>query len=159
MSLSVGRPSSFGQRLAAPVASPLTWRDRRGATNVRRCDDDILDTLRAEFGGYCEALFERLARFHPTRLARLVSEAHLSPGKLTYAAEALGSIVDEHLAVRTLLPLLRTHPSPMVREGAVYGLVVFAHRTDVRQALEHAAQHDPSPGVREAASGPPSSDV
>lgn len=97
----------------------------------------------------CEAMFELLAERYPRELAKLISSEKLRPADLTFAAEALGRSPDAQLVQRTLLPLLR-HPSPLVREGAIYGL---AHCLDdaVRHAILQMAQSDPSPGVRASA--------
>lgn len=147
-----GSSSPQGYPLEPRPYLPRPGSPFRGAPNAHGWPDqaDVLEALLAEYGGYCEALFERLARSHPARLAGLVADGSLPPGKLTYAAEALGLISDADLAARTLLPLLK-HPTPVVREGAVYGLTRLPDRSDVKMALDETAAHDPSPGVREAA--------
>jgi HEAT repeat protein len=73
----------------------------------------------------------------------------LEPALLTHAAEIAGQHLPSATVVPVLLDLLN-HPSPLVREGAVYGLV--AHEEgDVSAALRALAEQDPSPGVRTAA--------
>ena len=97
----------------------------------------------------CEALFENLARTDPAELVRMIREDRLAPADLTFAAEALGSVVGDDRTVPTLLSLLE-HSSPLVREGAVYGLTDHMDG-NVRHALSKLARSDPSPGVRDAA--------
>jgi len=75
--------------------------------------------------------------------------AKLQPHNLTCIAEALGK--REPPPLRWLASLAR-HPSAAVREGAVYGLAPHVAMPFVRVYLEVIASHDPSPGVREAAS-------
>lgn len=94
---------------------------------------------------YCEALFERLAHHDPPSLMVLLTGDRLPPHLLTYAAEVAGRI-EAHAATEHLLGLL-DHPSPMVREGAIYGLGDDAPW----EWLRAIAETDPSPGVRSAA--------
>ncbi len=95
-----------------------------------------------------EALFERLAKEDPARLVRIL-KSNLSPGHLTHAAEIAGRELPSDVVVPTLLELL-LHASPLVREGAIYGLAV--HRsTAVDAALKSLIERDASPGVRAAA--------
>jgi len=102
-----------------------------------------------KWGGYCEGLFEDLAKLAPRELADLVSGDVLKPTDLTFAAEILGSVNDRALVVRTLLPLL-DHASALVREGAVYGL--SGHMTpEVTTRLRQVVALDPSHGVSTAA--------
>ena len=96
----------------------------------------------------CVAMFEYLAETDPARLIRLIDGGALSPADLTFAAEVAGKLPAE-LAVASLLRLL-THVSPVVREGAVYGLA--QHRSDlVDTRLRQIATNDDSLGVRETA--------
>lgn len=97
----------------------------------------------------CEAMFELLAQRYPRELAKLISSEKLRPADLTFAAEALGRTPDAQLVQRTLLPLLR-HTSPLVREGAIYGLAHCLNEA-VRREILQIAQSDPSPGVRASA--------
>lgn len=95
--------------------------------------------------------FSSLAKDDPARLVALVVEHRLADHDLTFAAEAVGSIADRAKAVEVLLPLLQ-HASPLVREGAVYGLSRHLGWHEwARARLEFVAQEDPSPGVRDAA--------
>jgi len=109
----------------------------------------VLVSLLQTFGDYCQALFRQLALDAPGELSHLVRVARLPVHHLTFAAEALGS-VDADLAVTPLL-LLLGHPSPIVREGAVYGLQRHLASPGVGQRLTELAREDPSPAVRTAA--------
>ena len=93
--------------------------------------------------------FEELAQSDPDRLLRLISGNTLAFHDLTFAAEAAGRIATPD-AVRALLELLKHH-SPLVREGAVYGLAHHVDQGWVRMRLEFFAEKDPVAGVREAA--------
>jgi HEAT repeats len=64
------------------------------------------------------------------------------PTELTFAAEKLR---DERA-----LNVVAKHESPLVREGAVYGLAKLRTAT-ARSTLALIAANDPSPGVRAAA--------
>jgi hypothetical protein len=70
---------------------------------------------------YIESQFHRLAAENLTQLICLINEGTLPPVQLTFAAEALALATDSTLTVPCLLELL-SHPSSIVREGAVYGL-------------------------------------
>jgi hypothetical protein len=100
--------------------------------------------------GYCEAMFDALAARSPDELVDLVRECRAPNTRLTYAAEILGRHVATRRAVDTLLHLLRDHPSPLVREGAVAGLGYHLEEQGVQEALRFAASKDPSPGLRSA---------
>lgn len=67
------------------------------------------------------------------------------PAELTFQLERAGE--DPALCAELFRQL--GHDSPLVREGAVYGLATLAEM--IRDALARTAEHDPSPGVREAA--------
>ncbi len=96
----------------------------------------------------CEALFEDLASRDPERLLAMFSE--LEPAFLTHAAEIAGRHIEASRVVPVLLGLLK-HESPLVREGAIWGLCY--HQSDeVVAILREVAMNDPSPGVRKAAS-------
>lgn len=95
-----------------------------------------------------EALFERLAEHDPARLLALLDD-ELDPALLTFAADVAGRLLPSDDVVPVLLRLLG-HPSPLVREGGVYGLA--SHITaGVDSALADLVHKDPSPGVRIAA--------
>ena len=102
--------------------------------------------------GYCQALFEELASRSPDELVDIVRESRAPSSRLTYAAEILGRDVPTEQSVATLAKILRDHPSPLVREGAILGLSHHLDREAVRDALRRAASQDPSPGVKRAAS-------
>lgn len=68
---------------------------------------------------------------------------------LTFIAEDLGKRNPPPL--RYLAALAR-HSSPIVREGAVYGMAPHVGVSSVRGMLKDMSARDPSPGVREAAS-------
>ena len=97
----------------------------------------------------CEATFGYLAEHHPEWLVVLVQRSALKVADLTFAAEAVGRCKDSTLVRVALQPLLR-HASPVVREGAIYGI---ANHLDLssRRELERLAGEDASPGVRAAA--------
>lgn len=95
------------------------------------------------------ALFERLAAREPAKLVALIEAGTLRPSDLTFAAEIVGRIPQPELIVPVLTRLL-DHSSPLIREGAVYGL--SNHMSDtVRATLRRVVEGDASPGVREAA--------
>lgn len=98
-----------------------------------------------------QAWFEELAHRAPERLLALIDGRDLLPHHLTYAAEWAGkTAANPRLAIRCLLRLLR-HSSPIVREGAIYGLANFAAQSEVREALTQHAFREPSRAVREVA--------
>ena len=72
----------------------------------------------------------------------------LQPHDLTFIAERLGR--RDPVPLRWIELLVR-HASPVVREGAVYGLAPHAAVPSVRLTLQEIAGTDPSPGVRSAA--------
>jgi HEAT repeat protein len=93
-----------------------------------------------------DAEIDRLAREEPERLIALLSDPKTDCVTLTFAAERAGTVPGSR---RPLIRLLM-HDEPVVREGAVYGLV---HHLDdeVRSCLYFVRRDDPSPGVRAAA--------
>lgn len=72
------------------------------------------------------------------------------PETLTYVAEALGR-VDDPRSLAKLVRLVR-HSSPVVREGAAYGLERHRHRQGVTDLLYALVWLDESQGVQRAAS-------
>lgn len=97
----------------------------------------------------CEEMFEYLAHTHPQRLLDLIRAGGLEYYDLTFAVEIAGRITDSDAVRKALLPLL-SHPQPVVREGALYGLA--PHRDEsVNARIRYIADHDPSHGVRRAA--------
>jgi hypothetical protein len=125
------------------VGRPTRAQEQPGTT------PPVLAGLLRKWGGYCRGVFEDLAALAPKELADLIATSTLEPKDLTYAAEILGSVRNPMLVVPTLLPLLGS-PSPVVREGAVYGLAL--HLTnEVTARLRNVSEQDASPGVRTAA--------
>lgn len=99
------------------------------------------------FKEHCEDEFVFLAEQNPGKLAELIRTLQGRPSLLTFAAEAAGRIANTSLAVAILLPLLG-QPDPVVREGAIYGLMPHLGLSlEARDALRGMAQADPSPGV------------
>ena len=102
-----------------------------------------------QWQGPCEDMFEYLSTHDPQALLQMIDDGTLRPGHLTYAAEWAGKLVDSTSVRRTLLPLLQ-HKSPLVREGAIYGLA--RHMNDeIRQLIVNLAKDDSSEGVRDVA--------
>lgn len=98
-----------------------------------------------------ESLYHFLAYNYPDALAAAISNCEWRVADLTFAAEALGKStrLRPETIRRTLLPLLE-HPSPVVREGAIYGIGEHVN-ADARKCLQALWQSDDSPGVRQAA--------
>jgi hypothetical protein len=96
-----------------------------------------------------EEEFLWMASQNPAQLIELVQAANMRPPRLTFAAEAMGFLEDSTIVKRILLPLL-SHPSALVREGAVYGISRHID-ANVSEVLRNLSKSDPSPGVREAA--------
>lgn len=96
-----------------------------------------------------EALFERLAVEDSERLLHYLAPDAVKPSLQTFAAEIAGRTLPAERVIPALLALLASE-SPLVREGAVYGL---AHhdQPEVVERLEKIAAEDQSPGVRAAA--------
>lgn len=69
----------------------------------------------------CDDDLERMASEDPVVLLTLIEGGTLQPASLTFAAEYAGRTPDVPAIRRTLVPLL-SHPSPLVREGALYGV-------------------------------------
>lgn len=112
--------------------------------------DQPRDAPAAPAGMPCEEMFERLVEEDPRELVRMIESGDLRPSDLTHAAEIAGRIPDSDL-VRPALVRLLNHASPLVREGAIYGLVPH-WSAEVATQLQLMSGDDPSPGVREAAS-------
>ena len=98
---------------------------------------------------WCRNEFERVLLSEPRVLEDAIDAGEISPGHLTHALEAVG----KHRAPQALR-LLRDglkHPSPVVREGAIYGLAYLRPDETIDAELRAMAAADASPGVREAA--------
>jgi HEAT repeat protein len=89
-----------------------------------------------------------MSESEPERLVRWICSGALRPGYLTLAAEALGESIHEAV-VPGLLKLLE-HETPMVREGAIFGLQKHPRKEAIGR-LRELSQSDPSKGVRVAA--------
>jgi hypothetical protein len=96
-------------------------------------------------------MFEYLATNEPELLLEQLTSGELPPSALTFAAEWAGRTRNKQ-APAILLAMLE-HPSPLVREGAVYGLEHLLESPGVVSALRaHASDAiERSPGVRAAA--------
>ena len=96
-----------------------------------------------------EQAFDEIGEQDPERLKAWVLSGELGQADLSFAAEVLGKHGGRG-SVPTLLSLL-DDPSPLVREGAVYGLGFHLGQPGVSERLRTLVEHDESPGVREAA--------
>lgn len=105
--------------------------------------------VRIEFGDWKGEPFEEMAIREPQRLINLLTSNTLAFHDLTFAAEAAGRIRSD-ASLYALCELLNHH-SPLVREGAVYGLSTSIDREWVRTRLHCVSIKDPVAGVREAA--------
>lgn len=72
----------------------------------------------------------------------------LQPSDLTFRAEKLGK---RHPPPLRWLAILTGHASPLVREGAIYGLAPHVDVPHVRLVLGALARTDPNRRVRDAA--------
>jgi HEAT repeat protein len=99
---------------------------------------------------FCQETFERLAREQPNQLVELIRKERIpDPADLTFAAESLQRAPNDQGVLEVLMALL-SHPSPLVREGAIYGWA--SHMTlAAMTAIQRLASSDPSRGVRAAA--------
>ncbi len=101
----------------------------------------------------CEANFELLAKEAPELLIEWFPQ--LGHADLSFAAEYLGVCnkspePELESTIRAALRPLLDHPSPVVREGAIYGIYfVETYETVIR--VKEIALSDPNPGVRMAA--------
>lgn len=109
------------------------------------------ELLLAVYGGYCRAVFERLAQADPDELVSIIKQNRTADSRLTFAVEILGRDVDRPWVAGALMDILRTHRSPLVREGAVLGLLRHLDRIGVRDALREIVARDPSEGVKATA--------
>jgi hypothetical protein len=88
---------------------------------------------------------ERMLERDPTRLVDIVHHWMLPPAELTFAAEALGQCpsIEAAWALNRALE----HESPLVREGAVYGLSHHFDKPGTRDRLRAVLKRETSPGV------------
>lgn len=136
-----------------PEPGPFTKTGRHQTTNETAFTRGLAPVLvSSNVLGYSQAAFEQLARESPQDLATIIRGNQARDSRLTFAAEILGRMVQTAMAADLLLGILRDHPSPLVREGAVLGLAHHLERMGVQEALAEASVNDPSPGVRRAAS-------
>ena len=90
-----------------------------------------------------------LANHHPVKLITLMAQSKLDDVDLSIAIEMAGSVLKTEMIVPHIDKLLH-HPSPLVREGAIYG--ASYHLTpSIKKKLLYLSRHDESEGVREAA--------
>lgn len=103
------------------------------------------------FKEHCEDEFIYLAKNDPHKLEDLIKNDLVDrPDLLTFAAEAVCWITDVDLAIKIATPLL-THPDPVVREGAVYGIIFeVGYCPDIKKLLQNLYKTETSPGVRES---------
>ena len=108
----------------------------------------------------CPATFERLAKEAPELLIAWVQTGYqLDAADLSFACEQIGQLPAAERPrldydARIALMYRLEHESPIVREGAVYGLAALGGGEGAMfpTGLMHdIATKDPSPGVREAA--------
>lgn len=96
----------------------------------------------------CDQVFTKLAASEPHQLLKLLEPGRLPNYLLTYAAEAAGDVPEAHQeAARQALALLCTHDSPVVREGAYYGLLKLGSLNVVEAYSLEAARMPASPGL------------
>ena len=134
-----------------PTDAPTTATQCLTVYEATATDGRLAPLLIGLRSGYCQAVFEELARSSPEELAEIIRDNRAPDTRLTYAAEILGRDVDTSAVAAMLREIVQTHPSPLVREGAVLGLSHHLQRIGVRDTLHRAAANDPSPGVRRAA--------
>ncbi len=120
----------------------------QGSMEVLRIQREV-STSAADPRAFAESDFRRLAKSSPRQLVWLIRHGNLRAPQLTFAAEIAGSIPDSAVVEPVLLDLL-DHPSPLVREGAIYGLSRHLSK-EVRRQLARVSETDPSPAVRSAA--------
>jgi hypothetical protein len=94
----------------------------------------------------CEAMFRYLVEQHPWCLYCLVRSRCLKPSDQTFAAEVLGQFVSPEVTVLLKQLALDENGSPVVREGALYGLYAQGQENlvDVAESFVNSS----SPGLR-----------
>lgn len=98
----------------------------------------------------CEAVFEFLSEKHPDFLAKIIEEENLQSSQLTFAAEHMGAHSNSGKVKKVLFPLL-SHPDPIVREGAIFGLSNHLDSV-VKFKLLEISKQDNSESIRKIAS-------
>lgn len=121
---------TYGFKVVAVPSSPSSL-ELRGSETLTKAD------------------MRRLSISAPHLLVAHMKSRTMRPAQLAFAAEVLGAASDAVAAEQAIRPLLE-HPSPLVREGAVYGLAQVGSGTS-KELLRQVARQDSSPGVREAA--------
>lgn len=91
-----------------------------------------VDTSR--MNGFCQSMWEELAKHWPEMITQVLRADILTVADTTFAAEALGVVATSDEVVELLLHL-STHPVPLVREGAAYGLGGHVGHKAVKEAL------------------------
>lgn len=115
-------------------------------------DPKIHDDLKS-FDKPCVAACELLKKKYPEQLISLVESGKLEASLLTVVAEMLGDLDSSFSdkVRKALIPLL-SDSSPVVREGAIYGLQGTHSNSVVRFKLLDMASKDTSKGIREICS-------
>jgi hypothetical protein len=109
----------------------------------------IAAELRASWKSPCEAAFDHLADRYPLELLRIVQSGNLTPVDLTLAAESVG-LIPSGPDVRSCLQPLLKHGDPLVREGALYGLMSHLDEA-TKEQIRRLAEGDKSWAVRTVA--------
>lgn len=124
---------------AATVLDDIAWQDGLAATYEPPLEPS-------------EALFEYLAAHDPERLFGMLERRELAAPHMTFAAEIAGRCARQYEAAVLLAGLLED-PSPLVREGAIYGLEHLLGVPGVEGVIRRHTEpgNEPSPGVRDAA--------
>lgn len=125
-----------------------------GLTDSNASSDVTPPESSASAGNLSEKVISRnqlkqLLDIDPELLLLLIECGHLQPSVLTYAAEFAGNISNSKRVRKALTPLL-DHSSPMVREGALYGLADHLD-SELKKVIAEIVRHDKSPGVKSTA--------
>jgi len=90
-----------------------------------------------------------LANHYPAKLLTMISNHDLIDDDLALVLEVTGSVLGRNTIISYLDKHL-THPSPMVREGAIFG-IGYHLTSEIEKKLKYISNHDSDEGVREAA--------
>lgn len=126
--------------LISPIDLPSTTYGKIELNNTNNLDWD----------DPCQEVFEQLAENNPSELIAWIKSGSLQPPDLTFAAEILGRVRSMEGISPILLELL-SHQSPLVREGALYGLYHYRDDPKVEDAIRQIEAKDPSLTIRETA--------